>query len=78
MNNTLGPEGPVLSALVFGERWRNFFAEVCIQRDLKHAIPHAANHVYRPGQKVLVWRKRVFDTHTAEGAGPFKILRMDE
>ena len=36
-----------------------YMAQVRIVRALKHNTPSATDHVYQPGDKVLVWREKL-------------------
>ena len=106
MNDTVGPEGFVPSALVFGEfprvhtasssatsrpslssrakvantarsEMEHHMASLRLQRALRHTVPPAADHSYRPGDKVLVWREKHYGKH-GEWIGPFPVFGTDE
>lgn len=107
LNDTLGPEGHVPSALVFGEfplpytkseqkpqrltvderaaiaslarkEMSEIMARMRIARGLRHAVPNASNHMYKPGDKILVWRENIVNNQIGEWLGPFEIEGMDE
>ena len=107
MNDTLGPEGLVPTALVFGEyppvhtksetpssrallasraevantarqEMEKVMAELRFKRALRHATPSSASIVYSPGDQVLVWREKQFDSRIGEWVGPFTITAVDE
>lgn len=106
MNDTLGPEGLVPSALVFGEfphlapdysprserstlQQRSNMAHIArtemskimdrlrLQRALRHAVPAASDHVYEPGDEVLLWKEKVVNNHIGEWIGPFRVETID-
>ena len=106
MNDTLGPEGLVTSALVFGEfpkirtqgskptprativsrkavaetarkEMEKHIAKMKINRARNHMFPKAASRSYQPGDKVLVRREKVVDSHIGEWLGPFSVSSFE-
>ena len=53
-------------------------AQVRIVRALKHNTPSATDHVYQPGDKVLVWREKLVENRIGEWIGPYTANSFDE
>lgn len=53
-------------------------ARMRISRGLKHAVPQASTHVYKTGDKVLLWIENIVNSRIGEWLGPFEVEGMDE
>ena len=53
-------------------------AQVRIIRALKHNTPSATDRVYKPGDKVLVWREKLVENRIGEWIGPYTVKSFNE
>ena len=52
-------------------------ADSKVRRALKHNVPQNIDHVYQPGDKVLVWREKLVENRIGEWTGPFIVKTVD-
>ena len=52
-------------------------AESRVKRALRHHTPQAADIIYQPGDKVLVWREKLVESRIGEWIGPYIVCSYD-
>ena len=52
-------------------------AQVKVKRAERHRTPRATDHVYQPGDQVLVWMEKQINNRIGTYRGPFTVLSFD-
>ena len=53
-------------------------AKLRVNRALRHQVPTAANAMFDPGDKVLVWREKIVNNRIGEWMGPYIVDKFDQ
>ena len=52
-------------------------AKVKVKRAKRHHTPSATDHVYQPGDQVLVWMEKQINNRIGTYRSPFTVLNFD-
>lgn len=60
-------------AMIARKELNEIMARMQISTGLKHAVPEAKKHIYKAGDRVIVWREKVLKKRIGEWLGSFEI-----